>query len=126
LSDLDREITEEVKAVVLQMPLEKAPGFDGWAFYRLCWDTLKADVVAAIKDLFALMAGCWNLLNSANIVLIAKKEGAQQIGDYRLISIMHNMDKLLGKILANKPTGNPPRPYCLPQPECVHQRANYP
>jgi hypothetical protein len=48
------------------------------------------------------MAGCWNLLNSTNIVLISKKQDAQEIEDYRLISIVHNMAKLLGKIHANR------------------------
>jgi hypothetical protein len=43
----------------------------------------------------------WNLLNSANVILIEKKEGAQAIGDYRPISIMHSIAKLLGKILSN-------------------------
>jgi hypothetical protein len=36
------------------------------------------------------------------VVLIAKKEGAQRIGDYRPISVMHNIMKLLGKILTNR------------------------
>jgi retron-type reverse transcriptase len=35
-------------------------------------------------------------------VLLEKKEGAQYIGDYRPISIMHIISKLLAKILANR------------------------
>jgi hypothetical protein len=42
------------------------------------------------------------LLNTANIALIAKKRDAQSMGDYRTISIMHSMAKLLEKILANR------------------------
>jgi hypothetical protein len=60
------------------------------------------DVVSAIKEVFALRGQCWNLLNSTNVVLIAKKEGAQWIADYRAISVMHDIAKLLGKSL---PTG---------------------
>jgi hypothetical protein len=33
------------------------------------------DLVAAIKDMFALRVGCWNLLVFANVVLIEKKAG---------------------------------------------------
>jgi hypothetical protein len=51
------------------------------AFNKKCWHTVKDDVVRAIQDLFALRVNRWNLLNSANITLIAKKDGAQRIGD---------------------------------------------
>jgi hypothetical protein len=110
LAELDRDITkQEIKAAVMQTPSEKAPGPDGYmrAFCKLCWDMIKEDVVGAIQDIFSLRANYWNLLNSnllnsANIELIMKKEGAQLIGDYRPISIMHIMAKLLGKILANR------------------------
>jgi hypothetical protein len=55
----------------------------------------------APRDLFSLRGNCWNLLNSANVMLLLKKEGAQAIVDYIPIIVMHNMSKILGKILAN-------------------------
>jgi hypothetical protein len=58
--------------------------------------------VNAIKEIFSLIGGCWNLLNSANVVLIEKKRRATAIGDYGTINIMHSMPKLLAKILANR------------------------
>jgi hypothetical protein len=67
-----------------------------------CWDIIKVDVIAVIKEIFNLRANCWNLLNLANVVLLEKKEGAQVIGDYRPISVMHNIAKILRKILANR------------------------
>jgi hypothetical protein len=36
------------------------------------------------------------------VILIEKKEGAHVIGDYRPISIMHSIAKLLAKILSNR------------------------
>jgi retron-type reverse transcriptase len=42
------------------------------------------------------------LLNSANIILLPKKDGAQTIADYRPISIMHSVSKLLANQLAPK------------------------
>jgi hypothetical protein len=44
------------------------------AFYKSYWDTIKMDMMGAIREMFALRAGCWNLLNSANVVLIPKKK----------------------------------------------------
>jgi hypothetical protein len=84
--------------------LEKAPGPDGYigAFFKSCWGIVKQDLVAAIQEIFALRAGRWNLLNSANVVLLEKKDGAQAIGDYRPISIMHSVGKLLTKILSSR------------------------
>jgi hypothetical protein len=35
------------------------------------------------------------------MTLILKKDGTQGLGEYRPISVMHNITKLVGKILAN-------------------------
>jgi hypothetical protein len=95
---------EEIKAVVMQIPLEKVLRPNGYicAFYKICWDIIKVDLIAVIKENFDPWAGCWNLLNSTNVALIPKKNGAQTIGDYRPINIMHNTTKLLEKILSNQ------------------------
>ena len=54
----------------------------------------------AIHQLYNLRASNWNLLNSANVILILKK-GVITAADYRLISLMHSMAKIMGKLLAN-------------------------
>jgi retron-type reverse transcriptase len=41
-------------------------------------------------------------LNSANVVLIPKKEGSQDISDFRPFSIMHSIGKILTKVLSNR------------------------
>jgi hypothetical protein len=51
-----------------------------------CWHVIKADLVQAIKQIFELRADAWELLNSANVTLIAKKDGAETVGDYRPIN----------------------------------------
>jgi hypothetical protein len=58
--------------------------------------------VASIQAIFALRDSYWNLLNSANVVLLEKKDGAQAIANYRPIRIMHSVGKLLMKILATR------------------------
>lgn len=40
------------------------------------------------------------ILNSANVVLVPKKEGAEGIGDFRPISLIHGIGKLISKVLA--------------------------
>jgi hypothetical protein len=103
LGELDIDLTdEEIKQTVMQAPMEKAPGPDGYinVFDKASWEIIKSDITTALWEMFALGASCWNLLNTANIALIAKKKEAQAMGDYRPISIMHSMAKLLGKILA--------------------------
>jgi hypothetical protein len=67
-SDLDRDILEaKIYVAVKDTPAEKSPGLDGYigAFYKLCWDTIKEDLIAALREFFQLRVGCWNLLNSA-------------------------------------------------------------
>jgi hypothetical protein len=103
--DLNRASSdEEIQIVVMHSASEKAPGPDGYigAFYKVCWDIIKSDVIVAIKENFKLQSGCWNLLNSAHIMLIEKNEGAQSARDYMPINMMHSIAKLLAKILANR------------------------
>jgi hypothetical protein len=94
---------EEIHTTVLQTAPEKSPGQDRYigAFFKVCWDIIKVDLTNAIANIFALRAGCWNLLNSGNIILLPKKKGAQSVADYWPISIMHSVSKLVAKILAN-------------------------
>jgi hypothetical protein len=104
LADLEAEIIgEEVKAAISCIPKENAPGPDGFigAFYHTCSDIVKGDVIAAVLQLSQLRGGTFNLLNTVNIVLLPKKE-AMCTGDYKPISLVHNIAKIFSKILANR------------------------
>jgi hypothetical protein len=102
LSDLDVDLTEEIKTMVMHAPTEKAPRLDDFidAFYRACWETINHNVVAALREMFVLRGGCWNLLNSTNITLIPKKQEATTVIDFRPISVMHSIAKIMGSVLA--------------------------
>lgn len=93
---------EEVHVALKQLPGDKAPGLDGFtgAFYKACWEIIKADVMAVIHSFDQQRSNNLSILNSANVVLIPKKEGAESIGDYRPISLIHGVAKLLSKTLA--------------------------
>jgi PIN domain nuclease of toxin-antitoxin system len=41
-------------------------------------------------------------LNSANIALLPKKDGAEEVSDYRPISLIHAIAKIVAKLLANR------------------------
>jgi hypothetical protein len=67
-------------------------------FYKRCWKIIKTDLLNALHQLFNLRADRWNLLDLANIVLIPKKEGANTAADYRPISLMHSVTKIMCKL----------------------------
>jgi hypothetical protein len=56
--------------------------------------------MAAIYSLHALRCGDLNLLNKANIVLVPKKDGAENVSHYRPISLIHAIAKIITKVLA--------------------------
>ncbi|WVZ74605.1 hypothetical protein U9M48_022767 [Paspalum notatum var. saurae] len=62
-------------------------------FFSKCWDTIKADIQNAANTFHLLRASNLAILNSANIVLVPKKEGAMSVADYRPISLISLLRK---------------------------------
>jgi hypothetical protein len=105
LKDLDLPITEkEVFEAIKEMPSDKAPGPDGFIerFYKACWPTIKENVMQVLAAIWDRKFGHFSKLNSAFVTLIPKKEGGDQVKDFRPISLVHSMAKLVTKILANR------------------------
>lgn len=103
LSSLDNPFTEdEILRAINQTPKNKAPGPDGFTgiFFKHCWETIKYDLIAAINSFHNSRCADLNLLNKANIILIPKKDGAEDIKDFRPISLIHAIAKIITKILA--------------------------
>jgi hypothetical protein len=103
LDSLGQPFTEEeVKEAIAQMPVDKAPGPDGFtgAFFKRCWETIRADLMRGIHLFESLHSENFHWLNSSNIVLLPKKEGAEEVGDYRPISLIHGVAKIIAKMLA--------------------------
>jgi hypothetical protein len=86
------------------MPSDKAPGPDGFtgAFFKKCWDIIKGDIMKVIHQFKNLCVGHLQWINSANIVLLPKKEGAKDITDYRPISLIHGVAKIIAKMIATR------------------------
>lgn len=100
---LDNPFTEdEVWAAICASPAEKAPGPDGFSgsFFRACWQTIKTDVMAVFHAFYHLAGGDFAALNHAMIVLLPKKDGATKLSDFRPISLIHSVAKLIAKVLS--------------------------
>uniref|UniRef100_A0A453CPK7 Reverse transcriptase domain-containing protein n=1 Tax=Aegilops tauschii subsp. strangulata TaxID=200361 RepID=A0A453CPK7_AEGTS len=84
------------------MPSDKAPGPDGFTglFFKRCWNIVKADLMRVINHFDSLHTSNLQWLNSANVVLQPKKEGAERIADYRPISLIHAITKIIAKVLS--------------------------
>jgi hypothetical protein len=103
LSSLDTPFSEvEIKASIDLMPADKAPGPDGFtgSFLKSCWATIKYDFMAAVNAFYNLRCCNLHLINSASIILIPKKDGAETVGDFRPISLIHSFIKIITKTLA--------------------------
>ena len=108
LADLDSPFTEEeVWLTIKQLPLDKAPGPDGFTgrFYKACWSIIKNDIMVAISAVWSRRLRGLGPLNTAYITLIPKKEDAEQPKDFRPISLVHSFAKLITKLLANRLAG---------------------
>ena len=103
LSHLDAPFTEdEALAAINHTAPDKAPGPDGFtgAFFRSCWSIIKGDLMALFHTLHSLRSLNFDLLNTANIILLPKKFGAEKISDYRPTSLIHRVAKIFTKMLA--------------------------
>jgi hypothetical protein len=95
---------DEVKNAINQMPNDKAPCPDGFtgAFFKKCWEIIKVDIMKVIELFGNLHTENFHWLNSTNIALLPKKDGAEEVSDFRPISLIHAIAKIIAKMLANR------------------------
>jgi hypothetical protein len=104
---LEREFEEEeVRKVVKAMEGDKAPGPDGFsiAFFQVCWEVVKEDIMRIFREFHA--EGKFEAsLNSTFISLIPKIPGALELKDFRPISLVGSLYKIIAKVLTNRLKG---------------------
>ena len=94
---------EEICKLVSNMNGDKASGPDGFpmSFYHACWPILRSDVSAVFSESHeygSFVRG----LNATFLSLIPKKANAVEVKDYRPISLVGSVYKILAKVLANR------------------------
>ncbi|GKB49278.1 RNA-directed DNA polymerase, eukaryota [Tanacetum coccineum] len=102
-ADHEREVSyDEIKKAVWDNGINKSPGPDGFTFkfFRRFSNIIDKDVVAAVSQFFSsciFPPGC----NSSFIALIPKTQKAKVVKDFRPISLIGSVYKIIAKILAN-------------------------
>jgi hypothetical protein len=93
----------EVKATVWDCDNFKSPGPDGinFGFFKDFWVDLKGDVMRFISE-FHRNGKLTKGLNSTFIALIPKMDSPQRLNDFRHISLVGSLCKILVKVLANR------------------------
>ncbi|KAL7587442.1 hypothetical protein Lser_V15G40495 [Lactuca serriola] len=81
----------------------KAPGTDGYTFkiLKANWDVISGDIIRFVKyfeSTGSIAPGC----NSSSITLIPKVNDPLSLGDYRPISLIGCMYKVVANLLANR------------------------
>lgn len=94
---------EEILLAVNELAGDKAPGPDGFsmAFFHHCWRVVESDVLAVFEE-FYHHSKFEKSLNATFLALIPKKNDASNIRDFRPISLVGSLYKILSKVLANR------------------------
>ncbi|GJR06083.1 RNA-directed DNA polymerase, eukaryota [Tanacetum coccineum] len=107
-TELESEVSnEEIKRAVWECGTDKAPGLDGFTFgfFRHFWYLIDHDVYEAVRYFFIhneIPIGC----NSSFITLIPKIPDANLVKDFRPISLIGSLYKIIAKILTNRLVGS--------------------
>lgn len=93
-------LEEEIKNAIWGMNGDKALGPDGFtiSFFQQCWDTIKADILMVFEE-FYISEEFYEHLNNTFIMLIPKKKFAKELKDFRLISLLSSVYKIIANTL---------------------------
>jgi hypothetical protein len=93
----------QIDAVVANMPLDKAPWPDGFngKFIKKCWGIIKEDIYKLCLDFFD---GAVDLqaINNSFITLVPKVNNPTTVNDFRLISLINCVVKIITKLLGDR------------------------
>ena len=71
------------------------------AFWKSCWPIVGREVMQLFEE-FHMQNSLTHSLNATFLVFIPKKGGAGDVKDFRPISLLGSLYKLLAKVLANR------------------------
>ena len=80
----------------MDMNGDKAPGPNGFtlAFWKNCWEFVKKNILEMFKEFYEQNVFLKSL-NNTFLVLLPKKGGAEDLGDFKPISLLGGLYKLL-------------------------------
>ena len=92
---------EEILQVVRDMEGDKVAGPDGFTmtFFHHCWRVVESDILSFFDEFYDYNK-VEKSLNALFIALIPKKHKAFNIRDFRPISLLSSVYKMLAKVLA--------------------------
>ena len=68
------------------------------AFFQDCWDIVKGDILKVFEEFFKNGVVC-SAINHTILCLIPKKTDIRSVKDYRPISLVTGVYKILAKVL---------------------------
>lgn len=104
LSHLSQPFTkEDIDDVVKHMPIDKAPGPDGFngLFIKKCWQIIKRDVYDLCSDFFENRVDLTSINNSF-ITLVPKINNPSTVNDFKPIALINCIIKIIPKLLGNR------------------------
>lgn len=104
LQELGVPITvQEIQEAILKWPNNKSAGPDGFSgeFYKHFLKLLIPDIFQVLNHVVTT-GGELRPLNTSYIVLLPKTESPTKPNDFRPISLLHGIQKIFSKILANR------------------------
>jgi hypothetical protein len=95
--------THEINEVIRTMTVEKALGPDGFnvQFLKICWHIIKEDIYKLFFDFYDVNLNLESI-NMAHITLVPKVQSPTRINDFRPITLLNCVVKILTKLLANR------------------------
>ncbi|KAG7579890.1 Endonuclease/exonuclease/phosphatase superfamily [Arabidopsis thaliana x Arabidopsis arenosa] len=94
---------EEIKSAFISLPKNKTSGPDGYSveFFISCWSVVGPEVTAAVLEFFSSgkLLKQWN---ATTLVLIPKIQNASKVSDFRPISCLNTLYKVISKLLAGR------------------------
>ena len=94
---------EKIFVALSDLGKDKAPRPNGFAmaFWLFCLDVVKVEIMGFFRE-FHERGRFVKSLNVTFLILVPKKGGAEDLKDFRPISLVGSLYKLLAKVLANK------------------------
>lgn len=95
--------SKEVTTALKQLPTGKAPGIDAIPaeFYQELWEDIEPDVFNFVSETLS-QAAIHPDLNVSKIALLPKSEDRQRIQNFRPISLLNTLYKVVAKVYANR------------------------